>query len=112
FGVQEPEDALKLGQEAAEHLTTKFVNQLAFEFKKVYPSCLLIDKKYWRGVYWDKAQSRNEFPLESLELGTCLENLSIFGKDTDAVEFVKGIIAEPDNSKLKELALVIAKTVE
>ncbi|KAJ2584320.1 DNA-directed DNA polymerase delta [Coemansia sp. RSA 1836] len=112
FGVQEPEDALKLGQEAAEHSTTKFVNQIAFEFKKVYPSCLLIDKKYWRDVYWDKAQSRNGFPLESLELDICLENLSIFGKDTDAVEFVKGVIAEPDSSRLKELALVIAKTIE
>lgn len=45
FGVKTLEEAMKLGQEAAEYVSSKFINPIKLEFEKVYFPYLLINKK-------------------------------------------------------------------
>lgn len=40
FGVPTVEEAMKLGQEAAEYISGKFINPIKLEFEKVQPFCL------------------------------------------------------------------------
>lgn len=45
FGVKSLEEAMRLGQEAAEYVTSKFIKPIKLEFEKVYFPYLLINKK-------------------------------------------------------------------
>ena len=45
FGVDTVAEAMKLGEEAANYVTTKFVKPIKLEFEKVYFPYLLINKK-------------------------------------------------------------------
>ena len=45
FGVENVEDAMALGREAAEYVSAKFVKPIKLEFEKVYYPYLLINKK-------------------------------------------------------------------
>lgn len=45
FGVKTLEEAMRLGQEAAEYVTSKFIKPIKLEFEKVYFPYLLINKK-------------------------------------------------------------------
>jgi len=45
FGVKTLEEAMELGREAAEFVTSKFIKPIKLEFEKVYFPYLLINKK-------------------------------------------------------------------
>ena len=45
FGVDTVAEAMKLGEEAANYVITKFVKPIKLEFEKVYFPYLLINKK-------------------------------------------------------------------
>lgn len=49
FGVKSLEKSMELGREAAEYVSSKFVQPIKLEFEKVYFPYLLISKKRYAG---------------------------------------------------------------
>ncbi|KAI8324930.1 delta DNA polymerase [Martensiomyces pterosporus] len=122
FGAKTLEEAMKLGQEAAEYVTTKFVNPIKLEFEKVYFPYLLINKKRYAGLYWTKTEKYDKLDTKGLEtvrrdncqlvplvLDTCLKMLLIDQNVTGAVEYVKGVISDLLQNKIDLSMLVISK---
>ncbi|KAJ1664729.1 DNA-directed DNA polymerase delta, partial [Coemansia sp. RSA 25] len=122
FGAKTLEEAMRLGQEAAEHVTAKFVNPIKLEFEKVYFPYLLINKKRYAGLYWTKTEKydkldtkgletvrRDNCPLVPLVLDTCLKMLLIDQNVTGAVEYAKSVIADLLQNKIDLSMLVITK---
>ena len=54
FNVPELEEAMKLGEEAAEYVSATFIKPIKLEFEKVYFPYLLISKKRYAGLLWTK----------------------------------------------------------
>jgi DNA polymerase delta subunit 1 len=90
FGVKDIEDAMKLGKEAAEYVTSKFIQPIKLEFEKVYFPYLLINKKRYAGLYFTKPDKydkmdckgletvrRDNCPLVANMMNTCLQKLLI-----------------------------------
>jgi DNA polymerase delta subunit 1 len=67
FGVTELEDAMKLGQEAAEYVSAKFIKPIKLEFEKVYFPYLLINKKRYAGLYWTRADKHDKMDTKGIE---------------------------------------------
>ncbi|KAJ2746674.1 DNA-directed DNA polymerase delta [Coemansia sp. BCRC 34301] len=122
FGTKTLAEAMRLGQEAAKHVTTKFVNPIKLEFEKVYFPYLLINKKRYAGLYWTRTEKydkldtkgletvrRDNCPLVPLVLDTCLKMLLIDQNVTGAVDYAKGIIADLLQNKIDLSMLVITK---
>ena len=90
FGVKEIEEAMKLGKEAADYVTTKFIKPIKLEFEKVYYPYLLINKKRYAGLYFTRPDKydkmdckgletvrRDNCPLVAKMMNTCLKKLLI-----------------------------------
>lgn len=54
FGVDTVAEAMKLGEEAANFVSEKFIKPIKLEFEKVYFPYLLINKKRYAGLYYTK----------------------------------------------------------
>ncbi|KAJ2258180.1 DNA-directed DNA polymerase delta, partial [Coemansia sp. RSA 451] len=122
FGVDKLDEAMKLGQEAADFVTKKFISPIKLEFEKVYFPYLLINKKRYAGLYWTKTENydkldttgletvrRDNCPLVPLVLNTCLTMLLIDRNVDGAVEYTKGVIADLLQNKIDLSMLVITK---
>ncbi|KAJ2613724.1 DNA-directed DNA polymerase delta [Coemansia sp. RSA 1365] len=122
FGVKTLEDAMRLGQEAADYVTTKFINPIKLEFEKVYFPYLLINKKRYAGLYWTRTEKydkldttgletvrRDNCPLVPLVLDTCLKMMLINQDVQGAMEYTKGVIADLLQNKIDLSMLVITK---
>lgn len=70
FGVNTLEEAMKLGQEAAEYVTAKFDKPIKLEFEKVYFPYLLINKKRYAGLYWTKTDKFDKMDTKGIEVRT------------------------------------------
>ena len=68
FGVKTLEEAMKLGREAAEYVTTKFEQPIKLEFEKVYFPYLLINKKRYAGLYWTKPDKYDKMDTKGIEV--------------------------------------------
>lgn len=90
FGVKSIEDAMELGKEAANYVTSKFIEPIKLEFEKVYFPYLLINKKRYAGLYFTKPDKydkmdckgletvrRDNCPLVANMMNTCLQILLI-----------------------------------
>lgn len=90
FGVKAIEDAMELGREAADYVTSKFIKPIKLEFEKVYFPYLLINKKRYAGLYFTKPDKydkmdckgletvrRDNCPLVANMMNTCLQILLI-----------------------------------
>lgn len=90
FGVKAIEDAMVLGKEAADYVTSKFIKPIKLEFEKVYFPYLLINKKRYAGLYFTKPDKydkmdckgletvrRDNCPLVANMMNTCLQILLI-----------------------------------
>lgn len=90
FGVKTIEEAMKLGKEAAEFVTEKFIKPIKLEFEKVYFPYLLINKKRYAGLYFTRPDKydkmdckgletvrRDNCPLVANMMNTCLQKLLI-----------------------------------
>jgi len=90
FGVNSLEEAMELGKEAAEYVTSKFIKPIKLEFEKVYFPYLLINKKRYAGLYFTKPDKydkmdckgletvrRDNCPLVANMMNTCLQILLI-----------------------------------
>lgn len=67
FGVKSIEDAMELGREAAEYVTSKFMKPIKLEFEKVYFPYLLINKKRYAGLYFTKPDKYDKMDCKGLE---------------------------------------------
>lgn len=67
FGVTELEEAMKLGQEAADFVSSKFIKPIKLEFEKVYFPYLLINKKRYAGLYWTNTKKHDKMDTKGIE---------------------------------------------
>lgn len=68
FGCSKIEDAMRLGAEAADLVTQKFVKPIKLEFEKVYFPYLLISKKRYAGLYWTKPEKYDKMDAKGIEV--------------------------------------------
>ncbi|VEU20581.1 DEKNAAC101447 [Brettanomyces naardenensis] len=122
FGYPDMETCMKLGQEAADFVSTKFKNPIKLEFEKVYFPYLLINKKRYAGLWWTKLDSFDKMDtkgIESVRRDNCrlVQNvitrvLELILEDRDvpaAEEFVKKTIADLLQNRVDLSQLVITK---
>ncbi|CAG9585615.1 unnamed protein product [Danaus chrysippus] len=106
FGVKTLEESMELGREAAEFVTSKFVKPIKLEFEKVYYPYLLINKKRYAGLYFTKPDKydkmdckgietvrRDNCPLISNMMSTCLQKLLIDRDPDGAINYAKQMIS-------------------
>jgi DNA polymerase delta subunit 1 len=67
FGTSELAEAMKLGEEAAEYVSSKFVKPIKLEFEKVYFPYLLINKKRYAGLYWTNPDKWDKMDTKGIE---------------------------------------------
>ncbi|KAF7178532.1 hypothetical protein CNMCM7691_007231 [Aspergillus felis] len=124
FGVTELEEAMKLGQEAADYVSSKFLKPIKLEFEKVYFPYLLINKKRYAGLYWtnpNKFDKMDTKGIETVRRDNCLlvQNVIetvlhkiLIDRDLDgAQDYVKETISDLLQNKIDMSKLVITKAL-
>lgn len=124
FGTECLEEAMRLGKEAAEYITEKFVKPINLEFEKVYWPYLLINKKRYAGLYWTRPEKPDKMDTKGIEtvrrdncrlvqtvIETCLKKI-LMEKDVDgAIDYAKSTIADLLQNKVDLSQLVITKAL-
>lgn len=67
FGVTELAEAMRLGQEASEYVSSKFIKPIKLEFEKVYFPYLLINKKRYAGLFWTNPNKYDKMDTKGIE---------------------------------------------
>lgn len=67
FGPDNLEEVMKLGKDAAQHVTSKFIRPISLEFEKCYFPYLLINKKRYAGLYWTRTDQFDKLDTKGLE---------------------------------------------
>jgi DNA polymerase delta subunit 1 len=67
FGVKDLATAMKLGEEAAQYVSSKFIKPIKLEFEKVYFPYLLINKKRYAGLYWTNPDKYDKMDTKGIE---------------------------------------------
>lgn len=122
FGVKTLEESMELGKDAAEYVSSKFVKPIKLEFEKVYYPYLLINKKRYAGLYFTRPEKydkmdckgietvrRDNCPLVSNMMSTCLQKLLIDRDPDGAVNYAKQIISDLLCNRIDISQLVITK---
>jgi DNA polymerase delta subunit 1 len=122
FGVSTVAEAIRLGLEAAQLVSAKFLKPIKLEFEKVYYPYLLMSKKKYAGMFWTKPDKPDKMDckgIESVRRDNCgivryavdrvlhkiLEQQDIAG----SVAFCKGIISEILQNRIDLSLLIITK---
>lgn len=122
FKVKSLEKSMELGREAAEFISTNFIDPIKLEFEKVYYPYLLINKKRYAGLYYTKPDKYDKMDCKGIEtvrrdncllvvnvINTCLQKMLI-DKDPDgAVSFAKQVISNLLQNSIDISQLVITK---
>ncbi|KAI3334380.1 DNA polymerase delta catalytic subunit [Ustulina deusta] len=124
FGTEDLAEAMKLGEEAANFVSSKFTKPIKLEFEKVYFPYLLINKKRYAGLYWTRPEKYDKMDtkgIETVRRDNCLLVQTVIEKvlrmiliDRDvpgAQEYVKNIISELLQNKIDMSKLVITKAL-
>ncbi|KAL7749935.1 DNA-directed DNA polymerase delta [Sorochytrium milnesiophthora] len=124
FGVKELPEAMKLGLEAAQAVTKKFIKPINLEFEKVYFPYLLINKKRYAGLYWTKPTKYDKMDCKGIEtvrrdncqlvayiIDTCLRKILMERDVEGAKTFVKKEISDLLQNKVDMSQLVISKAL-
>ncbi|GAB1214650.1 DNA-directed DNA polymerase delta [Aspergillus terreus] len=124
FGVSTLEEAMKLGQEASEYVSSKFIKPIKLEFEKVYFPYLLINKKRYAGLYWTKTDKYDKMDTKGIEtvrrdncllvqnvIETVLHKILIDRDIDGAQEYVKETISDLLQNKIDMSKLVITKAL-
>ncbi|KAL3957715.1 hypothetical protein ACCO45_008293 [Purpureocillium lilacinum] len=124
FGTKDLAEAMKLGEEAANYVSSKFVKPIKLEFEKVYFPYLLINKKRYAGLYWTKTEKYDKMDtkgIETVRRDNCLLVQTVIEKvlrmiliDRDvqgAQDYVKDTIADLLQNKVDMSKLVITKAL-
>jgi DNA polymerase delta subunit 1 len=67
FGTTDLAEAMKLGEDASQFVSSKFVKPIKLEFEKVYFPYLLINKKRYAGLYWTKPEKHDKMDTKGIE---------------------------------------------
>ena len=67
FGPEDVGKVMELGQDAAKHVSDKFIKPIKLEFEKVYFPYLLINKKRYAGLYWSKPEKWDKMDTKGIE---------------------------------------------
>ncbi|GJN91710.1 hypothetical protein Rhopal_004733-T1 [Rhodotorula paludigena] len=124
FGCPDLETAMKLGAEAAEFVTSKFIKPIKLEFEKVYFPYLLISKKRYAGLYWTKPEKYDKMDTKGIEtvrrdncrlvvtvIDTCLRKMLIERDVKGAEAYAKQVISDLLQNKVDLSQLVITKAL-
>ncbi|KAJ1329725.1 DNA polymerase delta subunit 1 [Microdochium nivale] len=124
FGMKDLAEAMRLGEEAANFVSSKFINPIKLEFEKVYFPYLLINKKRYAGLYWTKPEKYDKMDtkgIETVRRDNCLLVQTVIEKvlrmiliDQDvpgAQEYVKNTISDLLQNKVDMSKLVITKAL-
>ncbi|KAI0014826.1 DNA polymerase delta catalytic subunit [Xylariomycetidae sp. FL0641] len=124
FGTTNLQEAMKLGEEAAGYVSSKFTKPIKLEFEKVYFPYLLINKKRYAGLYWtnpNKFDKMDTKGIETVRRDNCLLVQTVIEKvlrmiliDRDvpgAQDYVKDTIADLLQNKVDMSKLVITKAL-
>ncbi|KAJ0117571.1 hypothetical protein J7T55_001769 [Diaporthe amygdali] len=124
FGTTDLAEAMKLGEDASQYVSAKFVKPIKLEFEKVYFPYLLINKKRYAGLYWTKPEKWDKMDtkgIETVRRDNCLLVQTVIEKvlrmiliDRDvpgAQEYVKDTIADLLQNKVDMSKLVITKAL-
>lgn len=122
FGYSDLETCMKLGEEAAAYVSTKFKTPIKLEFEKVYFPYLLINKKRYAGLYWtrpDKFDKMDTKGIETVRRDNCRLVQNVITKVLEyileernvakAERFVKQTIADLLQNRVDLSQLVITK---
>ncbi|RKP12455.1 delta DNA polymerase [Piptocephalis cylindrospora] len=124
FGVDNLEQAMALGHEAAEFATKRFIQPIRLEFEKVYFPYLLINKKRYAGLYWTRADKYDKMDTKGIEtvrrdncrlvqtlIDTCLRKILIDRDVVGAQNYAKQVISDLLQNKIDLSLLVISKAL-
>ncbi|PQE07369.1 hypothetical protein CJF32_00005262 [Rutstroemia sp. NJR-2017a WRK4] len=124
FGVKDLADAMKLGEEAAQYVSSKFIKPIKLEFEKVYFPYLLINKKRYAGLYWtnpDKYDKMDTKGIETVRRDNCrlvqtvietVLRMILIDRDVQgAQDYVKETISDLLQNKIDMSKLVITKAL-
>ncbi|GAA5869759.1 hypothetical protein JCM1840_000584 [Sporobolomyces johnsonii] len=124
FGCPDLETAMKLGAEAADYVTSKFVKPIKLEFEKVYFPYLLISKKRYAGLYWTRPEKYDKMDTKGIEtvrrdncrlvvtvIDTCLRKMLIERDVKGAEDYAKQVISDLLQNKVDLSQLVITKAL-
>ncbi|VDD80869.1 unnamed protein product [Mesocestoides corti] len=122
FGVSTVEEAMDLGREGAEYISSKFVDPIKLEFEKVYFPYLLINKKRYAGLYFTKPDKydkldckgietvrRDNCPLVANLVNACLERILIDRDVSAAVGYAQSTISDLLCNRIDIAQLIISK---
>ncbi|XP_066564799.1 DNA polymerase delta catalytic subunit [Amia ocellicauda] len=123
LGVSEVREAMALGREAAEWVSSHFTPPIKLEFEKVYYPYLLINKKRYAGLYFssnpdthDKMDCkgietvrRDNCPLVANLINSCLQSILIDRDPQGAVTHAQEVISDLLCNRIDISQLVITK---
>jgi len=67
FGTKDLSETMKLGEDAAKYVSSKFPKPIKLEFEKVYFPYLLINKKRYAGLFWTKPEKYDKMDTKGIE---------------------------------------------
>ncbi|KAH8765877.1 DNA polymerase delta catalytic subunit [Hyaloscypha sp. PMI_1271] len=124
FGVKDLATAMKLGEEAAQFVSSKFIKPIKLEFEKVYFPYLLINKKRYAGLYWTNPDKYDKMDTKGIEtvrrdncrlvqnvIETVLRMILIDQDVQGAQDYVKDTISDLLQNKIDMSKLVITKAL-
>lgn len=122
FGVSNVDEAMSLGREAAEYISSTFIKPIKLEFEKVYFPYLLISKKRYAGLFWTNPAKFDKMDAKGIEtvrrdncllvknlVTECLHKILIDRDVQGAVQHVKSTISDLLKNRLDLSLLVITK---
>lgn len=124
FGPEDLATCMELGKEAAEYVSTKFINPIKLEFEKVYFPYLLINKKRYAGLYWTNTVKPDKMDTKGIEtvrrdncrlvqnvIETILQKILRERDVEGAQDYVKNIISKLMKNQIDMSQLVITKAL-
>jgi DNA polymerase delta subunit 1 len=124
FGVDTVAETMPLAIQAAEEVTSIFPKPIKLEFEKIYMPYLLMNKKRYAGLLWTKPDKWDKIDskgLETVRRDNCLlvrrmvtkvlHKILIERNVPDAIDYVKGTIADLLQNKVDISLLVITKSL-
>uniref|UniRef100_A0A3B3XNA2 DNA polymerase n=1 Tax=Poecilia mexicana TaxID=48701 RepID=A0A3B3XNA2_9TELE len=123
LGVTTVKEAMEIGREAAEWVSSHFTPPIKLEFEKVYYPYLLINKKRYAGLYFSSSPDthdkmdckgietvrRDNCPLVANLINTCLQKILIERDPQGAVDHAKEVISDLLCNRIDISQLVITK---
>merc|ERR1712176_1600798 len=124
FGVDTVEEAMKLGEEAADMVSETFLKPIKLGFEKVYCPFLLMNKKRYAGLYWTNPVKYDKLDTKGIEtvrrdncalvrqvVDTVLNKILIDKSVDAAMEYVTKTIGDLLQNKVDLSLLVITKSL-